>query len=251
MSQSLTSIGDIKTEFMVRMSVATTVAFYTDAIVNNWIDEAHKMAAGYHKWPMTEGRVSTTFASLVTNEDSLLTGVYPEGWKARSIRMLTVGGKNYEKKSFMGFTKFLQTFPQSTDKIFTDYGLTYYINAGAQGSGTVAIFGQYTPNLDLTDPTASTVFSGIDEDGNQAIVEFMMFLALTREKTPTIVMKGRMVSAAFQHQQAGYAILDQLWKRFTDEAFAYQSPDNDGMWKRIDIVGGGLRDDLFKRDQFT
>lgn len=239
MSTSLTTIAEIQTEFQVRQGSATTVANYTDSIIRNWIDEAHKFAASRYKWPMTEGRSSTSFASLVTDEDGFTYGVYPEGWKLRTIRHLEAGGEVYDKKNFIFFRKYFKENTGADDQFWTDYNNRYYINGG---SGTVAVWGQFTPNLDLTDTAAKTIFSDIDEDGNQAIVELVQSFAMTKEKKE---------DEAKLHLEKALGFLDAVWKRFTDEGFAYQTPDNEGMFKRIDVVNGGLRDDLFKRDQFT
>lgn len=242
MSTSLSTIGEIKTEFLVRHNSATTISYFTDTILQNWIDQAHKYATSYKKWPFTEGRSSTSYASLTTDEDGATYGLYPEGWKLKAIRLLQIGGKTYDKRDFIGFRKFLDTFPSATDKIWTDYGLRYYINAGAQGSGTVSVFGQYVPALDLTDLSAATVFSGIDENGNLAIVELMQSYAMTKEKKE---------DEAKVHLEKAQILLEGVWRQFTDEGFNYKTSDSDGMFKRVDVVRGALRDDLFKRDQFT
>lgn len=242
MSTSLSTIGEIKTEFLVRQNAATTVTFITDSMAQNWLDQAHRYAASYKKWPFTEGRVSTSYSSLATDEDGFLYGQYPEGWKLRTIRLLQIGGKTYDKRDFIGFRKFLDTFASATDKIWTDYGLRYYINANAQGSGTVAVFGQYVPTLDLTDLSATTIFSSIDEDGNLAIVELMQSYVMTKEKKE---------DEAKIHLEKAQLLLEGIWKNFSDEGFNYKTSDSDGMFKRVDVVRGALRDDLFKRDQFT
>jgi hypothetical protein len=236
------TLGDLRTEFFVRSQSSSTLAFYTDEITGDWADQAHKWAAGYKKWPFTEGRVSTTFASLSTSEDGYLVGEYPEGWKSDSLRLLTVGGKRFNKKNFYKFQSFIEDNPSADDKLFTDFGRRFYINPNASGlSGTVVVWGQYTPaTIDNTDPSVTTVFSG-EEDGNDAIVEKMIALAKTREKK---------LNEAIAHEKKASLILDELWKKIQDEQFGYQDTDNEGMFKRIDIVGGGFRDDTYNRDQF-
>ncbi len=99
------NLGEIKNEFLIRNQVSTSVAFYTDTILNSWADTAHKWGAGYKKWPFTEGRVGTTFASLATNVDGYLEGNYPEGWKSDSIRLMKIGGYEVGKREFYKFTR--------------------------------------------------------------------------------------------------------------------------------------------------
>lgn len=242
MSTSLTFLSDIKNEFIIRQNSATTAAYYTDSVLGGWADQSQKMAAAYKKWPMTSAKYSTSYASLAVDDDGKTYGNYPEGWKLQSIRQLKIGGMLYDKRDFYyGFHKFLEDFSSADDKIFTDYNNLFYINAGSGNSGTVVVWGQYVPNLDLTDPNSITIFSYSDEDGNQAIVEFMQGFAMTREKKE---------QEAALHFAKGYSILDRLWVRFGDEKFNYKTSDNDGMFKRIDVVGGAFREDEFKRDQF-
>ena len=53
------------------------------------------------------------------------------------------------------------------------------------------------------------------------------------------------------HAQRAVEILERLWKNIADEQFGYQDVNDDGMFKRLDIINGGYREDTIKRDQFT
>ena len=244
------NVGDIITEFLVRGNNTTTAGYYTDTIIRSWVDQSHKWVCGYKKWPFTEGRSSTTFASLTTNEDGYLTGIFPEGWRSDSIRSLFIGGKKVNKVNFYKFQKFIEDNPQSTERIFTDSGRLIIINPNIDLSGTVTAWGQYTPNLDTTDLTATTVFSNGEDEANEAIVEKMLSYAYEREKSPAGVSKGKIVSQSITHEQNAVNILERMWKNITDEQFGYQSTQDDGMFKRFDVLRGGFKEDLFKRDQF-
>lgn len=239
---SLNTVSDIQTEVLVRNNRTTTDSFITDAMLDDWIRDAHVWAAGYKKWPMTEGRASTTFTSLGTNEDGYLALSYFEGWKADSVRRLSIGGKRLFKKNFYKFTEFLEDNPSSVDRLFSDFARVVYINPRIDLSGTVTAWGQYTPALDPTDKTAITIFSNFDEEGNEALVERMTGYLKRREHLP---------DEAELHDQRAVAKLEELHVKIKDEQFGYQDTDNEGMWKRIDVVEGGYRDDLFKRNQFT
>uniref|UniRef100_A0A6M3LB84 Uncharacterized protein n=1 Tax=viral metagenome TaxID=1070528 RepID=A0A6M3LB84_9ZZZZ len=224
--------SDIITEFLVRNSVNTSVGFYTDTILNNWSNQAHKWAAGYKKWPFTEGRASTTFASLVAHrEDGYLVGEYPEGWKSDSIRMMRIGGYKVGKREFYKFTQFLEDYPSDSSRIFSDYMRVYYVNPNIDVSGTVTLWGQYTPlPLDWTVAAEPTVFAG-EEEGNEAIVEMMMSYALKREKKLT---------ESLAHAKEAQRILDEIWERIKAEQYNYQVPPDDGMFERFDVLEGGF-----------
>ena len=234
------NLGDIKQEFLVRNQTSTAVAFYTDSILNDWADQGYKWAAAYKKWPFTEGRASTTYASLIADEDSMLVGQYPEGWKSDSIKMMRIGGKKVDKKEFYKFRQYLEDNESATDRYFSDFGRQYYINPNIDISGTVTVWGQYTPGILDDAITATTVFSA-EEEGNEAIVEMMMSYAKKREKK---------LNESQVHQAEAMRILEGIWTRIQAEQYGYQVPPDDGMFKRFDVLEGGFSDEIFKRNQF-
>lgn len=219
---------------MVQLGVSTSIGYFTDTIVDNYIEKAYKWAAATKKWPFTEGRVSTTY---VSGQEEW---VYPEGWKPDSIRMLQVGGKRFQKVNFYKYQGFREDFTSDTREIFTDFGGLYYINPKADASGTIVLYGQYTPILDVTDTTAETVFSGPAEEGNEAIVEEVLSYALRKEKK---------YNESAAHHENAVRVLTEIWDRIKDEQFGYQDTAGDGMFKRFDVLVGGF-DDTIKRDQW-
>lgn len=232
---ALSTIYDILGEVVVRGNISTTTTssgLYTDTILKGWLDPAHRWAAAFHKWPFTEGRVSTTYS---TEENP-----YPEGWKSDSIRLLQVGGKRYQKLNFYDYQAFREDSPDSDDRVFSDFGLTYFVNPN-QASGTTTVYGQYTPSaFDTTDNTATTVFSSNEPEANEAIVEEMLSYAKRREKN---------LNESQVHHNRAIEILESVWKRYGDEQFGYQTK-NRGNFKRLNVMYGVLDDELLKRDQF-
>ena len=233
----LNTVGDIIAELLVRNNRTTTDAFITDAITQDWVRESHTWAASRYKWPFTEARVSTTYV-IDSADDGR---AFPEGWKADSIRFLQVGGKRFNKLNFQNYLKFREDFSSDGKKVFSDYGRLYFINPNADVSGTTVFWGQYQPIIDPTDLTAVTVFSTFDEEGNEALVEKMSSYLKRRE---------HLVQEAELHDQRATLKLDEIWNRIKDEQFAYQNVEDEGPFSRIDVLGGALRDDMFKRDQW-
>ena len=117
-----------------------------------------------------------------------------------------------------------------------------FINPNVDLSGTLTAWGQFTPNLDPTDKTATTIFSGFDEEGNEAIVLEMLSFLKDREKKSN-------ESKDF-HARA-QLILDGIWQRVLDEQYQYQThPDSGGMFRRFDVLEGDYQEEIFRRDQF-
>lgn len=232
---ALNTVGDLITEVLVRNHRSTTDGFISDTMLQRWTRQAHKSATAYHKWPFTEGRMSTTFAAVEE--------WYFEGYKADSLRIVTIGGSRLQKTDFANYQIFREKEPSGSDRVFSDFGGLVYINPSINLSGTLTVYGQYEPLLDSTDYTALTVFSGHDEEGNEAIVEMMSSYLKEREHEMT---------ESDAHKKKGFELLEALWKRILDEQYAYQThPDSGGMFKRIDVLRGGVSDEpLLKENQF-
>jgi sarcosine oxidase delta subunit len=209
-------------------------------MLNNWVSQAHRWASGYKPWPFSEGRVSTTFASgSGANADEYNF----EGYKADSFRIITIGNKRLQKLNFDDYLIMRENNSGTTDRVYTDFSNTLYINPGIDTSGTLVAYGQFIPaNFDATDGTENTVFTSTADDGNQAIIEEMISYAYKRD--------GKKGEAVNQHLLAKQ-ILDELWQRIRDEQFAYQShKDRGGMFTRVDVLEGDYEDGI-NEDQFN
>lgn len=225
---------DIFTEILVRNNLTTTDTFITDAYLKSWFRDAHVWATSYHKWPMTEGRVSSTFTG--SEEWSF------EGYKADSLRIIQIGGKRLTKLNFEDYQTFREEEPTGNDRVFTDFGKLVFINPNVDLSGTVTAWGQYQPYIDVTDETGVTVFTNFDDEGNEGILEKM-----------SSYLKRRLgnTQGAELHDQRAVAKLDEVWKRVLEEQFKNQThPASGGMFKRVNVLQGGLNDEIIHRDQF-
>ena len=224
----LNNLGDLKDEFLIRIQGSTSIAFYTEGILNDWVNQAHRFAATYRKWPMTEGRISTTLALGSNDEQN-----YPEGWATDSIRILRIGEKMYQKTNFQDFLQYREDSAAGEDRIFSDFGRVLYVNPNG-ASGTMECYGQFLPaTLDVTLPSDTTIFSSADELGNFAILELMLSYAKTREKK---------MPEAQGHFQNAIAILEKLAKSIGDEQFAYHAKNRE-MFERMDVTGGNFPTD--------
>ena len=233
---AIRTLGDIQDEFLIRGNYSTSVAFITDAILNDWLRQGYRFVANFKKWPYTEGRASTTYAT--TSED----WNYPEGWRPDSIRFLQIGGKRLEKLNFEDYQIFREESSSGDDRVYTDFGLLYSVNPNIDLTGTMTAWGQYTPAIDPTIKTDLTVFSDVAEEGNDAIVNEILSFAKTREKKPQ--------EAKFYHEFA-ISQLNKLYEEVSVEQFKYQShPDRGGWFKRFNVLTGRDQSDEVKRDQF-
>lgn len=237
----LQTVGDIQTEFLIRNNRTTTDTFISDVTLNGWTTDAYTWVNAFAKWPYTEGRVSTTYTTAALDDNGEVVFNYPEGWKADSIRYLTIGGKRLQKLQPYEYQRFREDSPSDNKRVFTDFGLLLLINPNTGLSGSLMTWGQFTPLLDATDKTATTVYTGRAEDVNDAIVERMTAYLKRRE---------HLIDEANLHEQTAAAKLQNHLKAISEEQAQYQAGDSQGMWKRLDILNGVNREDGFHRDRF-
>lgn len=239
---ALNNVGDILTEVLVRNNRTTTDGFITDSTLQGWVKDAHTWAAAQKKWPMTEGKSSTSSSSTVASAEGYTSLSYPENWKSDSVRLLTVGGKRFYKKNFYKFQSFMEDNSSDTSKIYTDFGRQLLINPNASDfSGTIVLWGQFGPILDVTDFTSLTIFSNADEQGNEAIVE---------KASEYLKRREHLEYEAQVHGQTALALLEQVSQKIGEEQFNYQDTLNEGWMKRFDVLRGGFKEDIFRRDQW-
>ena len=235
----LNNVGDLITEVLVRNNRTTTDGFITDAMLQDWTREANSWATSFHKWPFTEKR---DFTSTWSGTEEITYASLGTGYRTDSIRMLLIGGKRLKKLNYEDYLIFREEESSSDERVFSDYGRTIFINPNADVSGSFVPYGQYTPNVDPTDLTATTIFSDYDQEGNEAYVEKMTSYLKRRE---------HLAEEAELHDQRAAAKLEEIWKRILDEAYKYQGHrSSGGIWERFDVLGGGNFDDLTKENQF-
>lgn len=239
---------DIFKEVLVRNNRNTTDGFITDTILKNWYVQATDWAYSYKKWPFTEGRIQTTFTTGGgINSDEW----YFEGYKANSFRFIQIGGKRLEKRNFTDYQILLEEEPGKTDRIWAEFNRTIFINPYADVSGTLVAYNQYNPVIDVTDETAATLFSGFDQEGNEAIVQYMSALMFDRENDVPTIVRGKPISPSIIARETAKQLLDNVWQRVLDERFTAQTDlDRGGMFKRIDVLRGRGQDELLKPNQF-
>lgn len=235
----LNNVGDLITEVLVRNNRTTTDSFITDAMLQDWTRDAHVWAASFKPWPMTEGRVSTTFT---TGSGAGSDEWYFEGYKSDSLKMMQIGGKRLKKLNFEDYQIMREESPESDDRVFSDFGRVVFVNPNIDASGTLTTWGQYQPNLDSTDLTATTIFSNYDEEGNEALVEKMSSYLKRRE---------HLAEEAELHDARATAKLKEVWERISNSQYVYQThPDRGGWFERFDVLDGRPTDDINRRDQF-
>lgn len=235
----LQTVNDIITEVLVRNNRTTTDSFVTDTMLQDWLRMANNYCTTFKKWPFSEVR-DRSYAW--TGAEEVDYTAFTVDYKADSIRMMQIGDKRVDKMNFEDYLLMREERPDANDRVFSDFGRVLYVNPRADVSGTMSVFGQYTPKIDATDMTAVTAFSPYDEEGNEAIVEKMTGYLKRREHLP---------DEAELHDGRTDGKLIQVWEKIQAEQYKYKTgPDSEGMFKFFDVVEGGYRNDLYNTNQF-
>ena len=224
--------SELQTEVFVRGAIDTTSGFITETMVRKWLGDANTWAAAYKKWPFTEYKNKSTAFTSGTE-----TYAYPNtSFKTDSIRIMQVGSCLFEKKNFSDYLKYREDYASGTDKIFSDFGRTLYINPNC-ASGTIYAYAQYTPIIigTIAASTDSTVFSSYDAEGDDAVIQKALSWVSLR--------KGDLKKAADYGDRAKL-LLEEIWQRCKDEQFAYQTKDRE-MFEGFDVLEGGEFDEEF------
>lgn len=218
--------ANLQDQCIIRLGTDTTSTFITEKNIRDWLDLAHKWAAGYKKWPFTEYMDKSGAFTAGTE-----TYAYPNiNFKTDSIRMIKVGDYLFDKKLFKDYLQYREDYPSGTDKIYSDYGRTLYINPNCT-TGTIYSYGQLTPPVLglVSSSTASTVFNSYDDEGDDAIIDKTCSYAFRKMKK---------FQEALDFESRARTTLDELWKRIQEEQAMYQTKDRP-IWEDFDILDEG------------
>lgn len=221
--------SDLQTEVLVELGNDTTSSFYTETMVRNWLDTAHKWACAYKKWPQTEYKDKSGTFTKSTEAYS-----YPNaGFRTDSIRILQIGADLFKKKNFEDYLKYRENYSDRDDKYFSDYGRTLYVNPNC-ASGTIYTYGQLTPVTlgSVASSTSSTVFANSEDEVDEAIIEKAISLAYRKQKK---------LNESIAYENSAKAKLEEAWKRITDEQAMYQTIDKK-MFEDFDVLNGEINE---------
>jgi len=208
---------------------------FSQAELVRWLQSSYEEAAARHSWPFFEGRLEITSSGEKYD--------YPTNVKSDSLRYLTVNDKRYEKLLFEDYLKYKEDYPSGSEKIFSDRNRVIYINYLAEDfGGSIALYAQVHVSGSVASTTSSTVFTAAEPEADEAIVQLAFSKALGSEKMKNPNQASKERSEAFE-------VLDGIWERIKEKAHTYQTKDTP-MFKRMNVLGGGLEDDIRSRNQF-
>lgn len=209
------TFSELTAELQTRLSASSSSTFYTQTLLKSWLNIAYRWSAGLYNWPFSEKAKKTT--SIAQSEFKYDIYDYPDNttpFKTDSISRLTVDDKKYDKKIYQDFLDFIDNNPDSTDKIYSDWGRQYFIFPKLSAGLNISIWGQIVPTK-LTGDTDTTIFSG-DPEAEEAIIKKALSIALA---------KGKKKQEAMIEEKEATDILKIVWSKIAKRQAQYQSKD--------------------------
>lgn len=214
--------GEIKQLLRDDLSVETTDAFYTDALIGRAVNTAYRWLGALKNWPQTEMayKRNTNIGQQYYN--------YPETFKSDSLRRLRFNNEEYTKKNFRLIEQRQDVSPVTAgERIFSDYKRQYFIYPTPSVVAEVAVWGHEIPQKMVND---------VDEHvfADEADLEDI----LLKKAKALLYMKARgtMYERGQALDQEAKADAEAVWKLVKKNQAEYQTTDNDPMFNRIDVL---------------
>lgn len=204
----------------------------------SYIQLGVQKAWDYKPWDFTEGsKTATTVSDMVTNGYA----DYPIDFQSGSIYLLRLGGYEYKKLLFQDYLKFLEDYPNATDRFWSEQKRFVFINANAYTAGdTLDLYGKLMPPI--IDEDADLLPFSPDSDnyehsGNGAIVKLAYSEVLGSDKLKNFAQSQ-------VERDEAYQILNIIWKPFEEARSLLQSKNRPFMNVPNFFGGGNVNDSI-------
>jgi len=214
----------MQTELRDRLTILSTSTYITTAMIKRWLNMAKDWALGFKRWPMIEA----TGSDLI---DSTEEYPYPTLMRTKSAYLITVAGERYRKIRYEDYLAYLEDNSGGNDKVFAEQDRTIHINGNACSVGEAVVIYGFTMVVDMTSDSDATPFNDSDKEGDEAIIERAIYLAL--KKTPG------MQTEAKEARLEAKDILEGVWKRI-EESMPREQLKKTPRFRKIDIIKGTI-----------
>lgn len=156
---------------------------FTSEDIQDYVNQGAMQAYEFDFWDFAEhSKTATLTGTDITNGYV----AYPNDILPSSIYYLTINGKEFDKKSFQSYKKYLQNMPTATDKYWAEFKRMIFFNSNAAANGNVIdIYGrrgfrQLAGDNDLLPFSPDT--DNEEYSGNQACILLAYAEALSSDK---------------------------------------------------------------------
>jgi len=167
--------AEMETELVAQLQVADNSSLYPSTRITTLIQNAYKWATNLFIWTdLVKAKTANTAVSQRYYD-------YPEEFRSNTILRLDIDDDPYERKNYEDFLDYLENNSGTTKKMFANYGRLFFINpvATAVGSNNISAWGA-TQADDLSASDTETIFTNNNPEGNEAVVQRALGVALKR-----------------------------------------------------------------------
>lgn len=221
------TFGDMKERLTDDLLVAGSSTLFSTDRISKLINEAYLWATGLYEWPELQKGYDTTTPAVEgsTNEQYV---DYPEDFRTDTLtEFIYINGKPFRKKGWNEFLEHKRLNPNSTKRIFADYGRQVFIFPHQTVGLEICMWGQRQATR-LTSDSDTTIFSNHDEAGNEAVVDKAFSVAMKRiDKEASRI--------ALEDAVTGLSV---IWKKIADKQ-QYAQPLNKQMFNVPNFFSSG------------
>lgn len=156
---------EILTKLQPKLFAVGTSTYFTVTRINSQISDSYLTVANARQWPdIKKGFVTST----VSGQDYY---DYPSNCQSESVFKISIDGESdYDKLDFEDFMKIAEDTPNSTQKIFSEYGRQLFIfpTPTTNGTSNLILWGVIQAAL-LTGDSDITMFTDWCDSLNDAI----------------------------------------------------------------------------------
>lgn len=166
---------DLEDELVSQLQVASNSSLFPATRITTLIKNAYIRATELFIWnDLVKAKCTKSWAGYEYYD-------YPEDFRSGTIVRLEMDGEPYARKNFEDYLAYKHNNPNSTFKMFANFGRQYFIWPVPTASGTdnITIWGAVQAEP-LDDTTDETIFSGNKEDCNLSVVGLAFSVAMKR-----------------------------------------------------------------------
>ena len=167
--------SEMETELVAQLQVAANSSRYPSTRITTLIQNAYKWATNLFIWTdLVKAKTTDTGASQEYYD-------YPEEFRSNTIVRLEIDGDPYERKNFEDFLDYKENNSTTTKKMFANYGRLFFVNPipSAIGTDNICAWGAIQADA-LSSAASETIFTDNNPEGNEAVVQRALGVALKR-----------------------------------------------------------------------
>jgi hypothetical protein len=166
---------DLEQELLSQLMAADNSSIYPAARLTQLIKNAYKWATNLFIWnDLVRAKCTGTIAGNDYYD-------YPAEFRSDTIIRVEIDGEPYDQINFEDFLQFRKDEPNSTEKLFANFGRQLFIfpTPTVTGDGNMDLWGAIQAD-DLVNSSTVSIFSGNKDSANESVVRKAFSVAVKR-----------------------------------------------------------------------